>query len=242
MTSRQSVHFYRKKAKPVSESSENAKFPTKSLRERYGIAKSVVYNRLDTLGIKPQRQGNRSYINALQLTLMDDLNSHLKAGGRTEEFVQQCLVNGRIIPAQTEAMITQAQVCEMSASQPQSLAATDEIDPEFSGRDMVAALQAQKGEEVQFTDIQKAHQRAQQRAFARAAAEETLTLIYEATEEFTIPGLKEQLEQHRAACRQAESKRAAAHNVNDFLSKSIAFCRMAATNGSTGSATSSNNQ
>ena len=228
----------------MNENSENAKFPTKNLQQRYGIAKSVVYNRLDALSVKPQRQGNKSYINALQLTLMDDLNSHMKAGGRKEEFVRECLVNGRIIPAQTEAMITQTQAHEMTASQPQALVVANEseIDPEFSGQDMVAALQAQKGEKVQNSDIQEINERAQQRAFVKAVTEETLTLIYEATEEFTIPGLKEQLEQHRAACRQAESKRTAAHNVNDFLSKSVAFCRMTATSGSTGSPTSSNNQ
>lgn len=221
---------------------ESNRFPTSKLPEKYGIGRSVAYTRLNALQIKPTRHGKKSYIDADQLTLMDDLNSHLKAEGTIEEFVQQCLTNGRIAPAKIEAIVAQAQVCEMSASPPQSLAATDEIDPESSGQDMVAAFQAKKGEDVQSSDIQKVHQRAQQRAFVKAAAEETLTLMYEATEEFTIPGLKEQLEQHRAACRQAEAKRAEVHNVNDFLSKSLALCRMTGTNGSTASPTCSNNQ
>lgn len=217
------------------------KNPTSELPERYGVVRSAIYKRLDDLHIKPTRQGNKSYINDDQLQLMDDLHAHLEAGGRTEEFVQQRIASGELVPAKTEAIVTQTQAHEMTTSQPQSLAATDEIliDPESSGQDMIADLQAQKAEQVQIEDIQEVHERAQQRAFAKAAAEETLTLIYEATEEFTIPGLKEQLEQHRAACRQARAKRAT--SVNDFLSKSLAF-RMTGANGSTGSPASSSNQ
>lgn len=214
---------------------------TSELPERYKVVRSVVYKRLEDLHIKPHRQGNRSYISDEQLQLMDDLHAHLKAEGKTEEFVQQRITSGEIVPVETEALVTQAQAHEVTTSPPQSLATTDEIliNPESSGQDMIADLQAQKGEKVQLLDIQEVDERAQQRAFAKAAAEETLTLIYEATEEFTIPGIKEQLEQHRAACRQARAKRAT--SVNDFLSKSLAF-RMTGANGSTGSPASSSNQ
>lgn len=214
---------------------------TSELPERYKVVRSVVYKRLEDLHIKPQRRDNRSYLSDEQLQLMDDLHAHLGNNGKTEEFVQQCIEQGRIVPDQTEALVTQAQAHEMTTSPPQSLGTTDEIliNPESSGQDMVADLQAQKGEKVQLSDIQEVDERAQQRAFAKAAAEETLTLIYEATEEFTIPGLKEQLEQHRAACRQAKAKRGT--SVNDFLSKTLAF-RTTGANGSTGSPTSSSNQ
>ncbi len=217
------------------------KFPTSQLTERYGVVRSVVYKRLDDLHIKPRRQGNKSFINDDHLQLMDDLNTHLKKEGRTDEFVKQCIEQGRIIPVQTEALVTQTQAREMTASHPQSLTTTDEsvIDTQASGEDMIAELQAQKAEKVQISDIQEVHERAQQRAFAKAAAEETLTLVYEATEEFTIPGMKEQLEQHRATCRQARVKRAT--NVNDFLSKSLAVFQKTGANGLTGSPVSSNN-
>ncbi len=51
--------------------------------------------------------------------------------------------------------------------------------------------------------------------------EQQLVAIYEATENFTIPGLKEKLEQHRAACKQARKARNRAHNFNDFMSQAL---------------------
>lgn len=214
---------------------------TSELLERYKVVRSVIYVRLSDLRIKPQRRGNRSYISDEQLQLMDDLDAYLKNGGKTDEFVQQCIEQGRIVPTQTEALVTQTQAREMTASQPQSLATTDEvvIDTEASGQDMIAELQAQKSEKLQNSDIQEVDERAQQRAFAKVVAEETLVTLYEATEGFTIPGMTEELEEHRAACRQTRAKRTT--NVNDFLSKSLAF-QTTGRNGLTGSPTSSNNQ
>lgn len=225
------------------------KIPTAQLQKRYGISRSVAYSRLQALSIKPVREGGRSYVTAEQLQLADDLNTHMAGGGKMDEFVLMCQASGRIVvleeTATGTAIVPQTQN-RVSASQFQGSAATTTeettIRSEASKQDMIANLQAQKGERVQLEDIQEVHERAQQRAFAKAAAEETLTLIYEATEEFTIPGLKEQLNQHRTDCKQARAKRTGAHNVNDFLSKSLALYRMTGTNGSTGSPTSSNSQ
>lgn len=198
--------------------SESTTFQTNKLPERYGIARSVVYTRLEALRIKPDRLGNKSYINTDHLALMDDLNAHLKAGGKTEEFVQQCLESGRIAQA-TAIVAHQSHECDtLPPSQP--TAKKTAIDLEVSRHESVENLQARKGERTQLADIQEVNERAQRRAFSKAVAEETLTLIYEATEEF-IPELKEQLEQHREKCRQAKAKRTAAHDVNDFLAKSI---------------------
>ncbi|HEY9649212.1 MAG TPA: hypothetical protein V6C95_01010 [Coleofasciculaceae cyanobacterium] len=52
-------------------------FPIKQLPERYGIARSAVYVRMKRLNVTPHTQGNRSYINASQLNLLDDLHDFL---------------------------------------------------------------------------------------------------------------------------------------------------------------------
>jgi hypothetical protein len=52
-------------------------FPIKQLPERYGLARSAVYVRMKRLNITPHTQGNRSYINANQLDLLDDLHDFL---------------------------------------------------------------------------------------------------------------------------------------------------------------------
>jgi hypothetical protein len=52
-------------------------FPIKELPDRYSIARSAVYVRMKRLNITPHTQGNRSYINASQLELLDDLHDFL---------------------------------------------------------------------------------------------------------------------------------------------------------------------
>ena len=52
-------------------------YPIKDLPDRYSVARSAVYVRMKRLNITPHTQGNRSYINASQLDLMDDLHEFL---------------------------------------------------------------------------------------------------------------------------------------------------------------------
>ncbi len=61
-------------------------FPVSQLQSRYSIGKQAVYNRLDALGIKPFKEGNRSYITAMQLRLLDELHQHIAAGGTMADF------------------------------------------------------------------------------------------------------------------------------------------------------------
>lgn len=212
------------------------KFPTNELHERYGIGRSVVYTRINALSIKPHRQGIKSYITDVQLQMMDDLNAHLKDGGRTDDFVRQCIADGSIVLSEpvTEPTIFQRLQAQMIASLSQKLqpSTTEETALSVNSGRMIAELEAIIGEQVQPNDPQEVHERAQRRAFANIIEEETLTLFYEVTEEFTIPGLKEQLEQYRAACKQARSK-SIVYNFDDFLS-SLGFpMRAVMTNDST---------
>jgi hypothetical protein len=63
--------------------------PIGNLIDRYGVARSNIYNRLSGLGIEPEKQGGKAYINADQLALMDALNQHLKGGGTIADFQGQ---------------------------------------------------------------------------------------------------------------------------------------------------------
>ena len=75
-------------------------FLTSNLGKKYQIGKAAISARLKALYINPLKQGKNFVINAEQLQVMDDLNTHLKAGGRMEEFVQQRIESGEIVPPQ----------------------------------------------------------------------------------------------------------------------------------------------
>ncbi len=61
-------------------------FPVSQLQSRFSLGKQAVYNRLDALDIKPFKEGNRSYITADQLQLLDQLHEHINQGGTMAEF------------------------------------------------------------------------------------------------------------------------------------------------------------
>ena len=212
-------------AKNALDNSEN--FLTSDLPDRYGISKSVIYDRLKALHIKPYKQGNRSYISGVELALMDELDAHLTGtNNEMESFVSEQIANGRITIAveQTELVVVrpEAEVVKAQQLPPEVLAAEEiEISSESSQSEWIAELQSEKQERIEAADLQAVNERAQKRAFNMAMTEETLTLIYETTEEFTIPGMKENLKKHRAECRQGRGKRS--HNVDDFFSKCLAL-------------------
>lgn len=62
------------------------RLPVNQLSERYNLVRSAVYTRMDSLGIKPARIGNKAYINAEQLRLLDDLHEFVQSGGTAAEF------------------------------------------------------------------------------------------------------------------------------------------------------------
>ena len=64
------------------------KFPVSQLPARYDLARSAVYKRMEQLGIAPQKIGQRSYINAVQLQLMDELHQFIGRGGSAAEFIE----------------------------------------------------------------------------------------------------------------------------------------------------------
>ena len=65
------------------------RFPVSQLRARYNLVRSAVYSRMNALGITTQTIGNKAYVNAEQLGLLDDLHQFIKAGGTTAEFLER---------------------------------------------------------------------------------------------------------------------------------------------------------
>ena len=65
-------------------------YPIRELPERYGIARSAIYVRMKRLNITPHTQGNRSYINASQLKLLDNLHDFLAedSGRNIDDFLR----------------------------------------------------------------------------------------------------------------------------------------------------------
>ncbi|MGE5655049.1 MAG: hypothetical protein ACM37W_00245 [Actinomycetota bacterium] len=61
-------------------------YPVSELPSRYNIGRAAAYNRLESLGIKPTKQGNKAFITLDDLQALDRLHSHLQKGGMMGDF------------------------------------------------------------------------------------------------------------------------------------------------------------
>jgi hypothetical protein len=61
-------------------------FPVAALQDRYNLGKQAVYNRIDALSIQTFKQGNKSYITADDVELLDQLHDHISTGGKMDDF------------------------------------------------------------------------------------------------------------------------------------------------------------
>lgn len=62
-------------------------FLVTELQQRYGLATSSIYSRLEALNIKPHRRRDRAYITDVHLRQLDILHAHIQQGGTAAEFV-----------------------------------------------------------------------------------------------------------------------------------------------------------
>ena len=63
------------------------RIPVNQLSDRYKLARSAVYKRMADLGIEREKIGNRAYVNAEQVKLLDELHSFIQVGGNVAEFI-----------------------------------------------------------------------------------------------------------------------------------------------------------
>lgn len=59
--------------------------PLQSLPDRYGVARSQVFNRIKALGIETIKRKNKAYVNQDQLALLDDLHDLIQQGKTLDE-------------------------------------------------------------------------------------------------------------------------------------------------------------
>lgn len=62
------------------------KFPVKDLQNRYNLGRTALYTRFAAALITPEKDGTRSYISGKELEELDRLDSHIKTGGKLEDF------------------------------------------------------------------------------------------------------------------------------------------------------------
>ena len=63
------------------------RIPVNQLITRYKLARSAVYKRMSDLGIEREKIGNRAYVNAQQIALLDELHDFIQVGGNVAEFI-----------------------------------------------------------------------------------------------------------------------------------------------------------
>jgi len=84
--------------------SEIDKLPTKDLTNRYNIRRTALYTRFAAANITPEKDGTRSYISKEELAELDRLDSHIKTGGKLEEFKPTLQQNNEMIVHSTPAL------------------------------------------------------------------------------------------------------------------------------------------
>jgi len=80
------------------------KFPVKDLPSRYNVGRTALYARFTAALITPEKDGTRSYISGEELEELDRLDSHLKTGGKLEDF--QPANNQSLVVSQESAVRT----------------------------------------------------------------------------------------------------------------------------------------
>jgi hypothetical protein len=60
----------------------------KQLIDRYRLARSALYKRMEALGITPEIIGGKAFYNAAQVKQLDELHDFIQRGGNTAQFVE----------------------------------------------------------------------------------------------------------------------------------------------------------
>lgn len=73
--------------------------PVATLPERYGVARSQVYHRLNALGLTTLKRGNKAYVNAAQLQQLDAIHGLITEQGKTLEEAAAVLQGSPVRPS-----------------------------------------------------------------------------------------------------------------------------------------------
>jgi hypothetical protein len=67
---------------------KTVRYPVADLTARFGISKTILYQRIKVLKIQTFRVGVAAYVNGAQFALLNALDEHLKSGQSTAEFLE----------------------------------------------------------------------------------------------------------------------------------------------------------
>jgi hypothetical protein len=73
--------------------------PLTALPDRYGVARSQVYNRIAALGIQTEKRGNRGFVNAQQIALLDRMADLINGGETLEKAAAIILQDSPVRPS-----------------------------------------------------------------------------------------------------------------------------------------------
>ena len=63
--------------------------PVSDLPSRYGISRSVLYSRMQKIGVQTIKEGNKSFVSKEDVETLDRLNEHIKVHGNINDFLDQ---------------------------------------------------------------------------------------------------------------------------------------------------------
>jgi hypothetical protein len=99
--------------------------PVSALPDRYGVARSQVYNRIKVLGIATQKRVGKAYVDAAQLAQLDHIAQLIGAGKTLEEAAAIILQGEPFTQPHKTAQDSPATVGVSSLSVPSALPPTD---------------------------------------------------------------------------------------------------------------------
>ena len=120
-------------------------------QERWEIQQSGYYKRLGFLGIKAKRDESGTYLSGEQVEILDKLDSHLKQGGKMEEFEFDSDSSEITISKKNSGVVTAKEAVEESTNNPDF-----EIMQRFdrSGQEEAAGILAQAKQHLVSSYIQ----------------------------------------------------------------------------------------
>jgi hypothetical protein len=205
-----------------------------------GISRETGYKRMELLKIKPWKVKGKSLLDSAQVGHMNGLHEYYKEQGKLDGYP----VPPRTGPWEEEPEPTPTSAQTIPTEQPQNSALTttdsaistfseeseeESLSLEFSGQELIENLMIEKAANQENADLEEIDSDSQDRAAKRIIAGETLTLLYEATENFTKPGLKNTVDAHRARCNAARKK--GKGGMQNFLNQKVSQIQRTGTSG-----------
>lgn len=215
---------------PLTEDLTEDLTPFTQVCQNIGISRETGYKRMEFLYIKPWKVKGKSLLDSVQMGHMNGLHEYYKEQGKLDGYP----VPERTGPWEEEPEPTPSPTQSTLTEVPQSSALTttdssipalpeepeeESLSLEFSGQELIENLMVEKAANQENADLEEIDDEAQFRAAKRIMAGETLTLLYESTENFTKPGLKNTVDTHRARCHAARKQ--GKRGMQDFLSQKL---------------------